>query len=73
MATDRPEAAQEKAISKTLEDGTPAHSFHTLVEDLFTHVRTIRNRSSDIHPQSVRPLLIRVHLGRPIISPFFRL
>jgi len=35
----RSEAAQEKATSKTLEDGSPAHSFRTLVEDLSTIVR----------------------------------
>jgi len=35
----RSEAAEKKASSKQLEDGTPAHSFHTLMEELSTIVR----------------------------------
>ena len=35
----RSAAAIEKVVTKTLEDGTPAHSFRTLVEDLSTIVR----------------------------------
>jgi transposase len=31
--------AEDKAISKQLDDGTPAHSFHTLLEELSTIVR----------------------------------
>jgi len=35
----RSDAAEEKVVTKTLPDGTPAHSFRTLVEDLSTIVR----------------------------------
>jgi len=35
----RSAAAEEKAISKQLDDGTPVHSFHTLLEELSTIVR----------------------------------
>ncbi len=35
----RSDAAEEKVVTKTLQDGTPAHSFRTLVEDLSTIVR----------------------------------
>jgi hypothetical protein len=34
----RSAAAEKKASSKQLEDGTPAHSFHTLIEQLSTIV-----------------------------------
>jgi hypothetical protein len=36
----RSAAAEEKARSKQLDDGTPVHSFHTLLEELSTIVRT---------------------------------
>jgi len=35
----RSEAAEQKASSKELEDGTPVHSFHTLINELSTIVR----------------------------------
>jgi hypothetical protein len=35
----RSAAAEEKASSKQLEDGTPVHSFHTLLEELSMIVR----------------------------------
>ena len=35
----RSAAAEEKAISKQLDDGTPVHSFRTLLEELSTIVR----------------------------------
>jgi len=35
----RSEAAEEKVVTKTLADGTPAHSFRTLLADLSTIVR----------------------------------
>jgi hypothetical protein len=35
----RSEAAEQKASSKELEDGTPVHSFHTLIDELSTIVR----------------------------------
>lgn len=35
----RSAAAEEKASSKQLDDGTPVHSFHTLLEELSTIVR----------------------------------
>jgi hypothetical protein len=35
----RSAAAEEKARSKQLDDGTPVHSFHTLLEELSTIVR----------------------------------
>ena len=35
----RSEAAEAKAVTKTLADGTPAHSFRTALEDLSTIVR----------------------------------
>jgi len=35
----RSAAAEKKASSKRLEDGTPAHSFHTLLEEISTIVR----------------------------------
>jgi hypothetical protein len=35
----RSPAGEEKARSKQLSDGTPVHSFHTLLEELSTFVR----------------------------------
>jgi len=35
----RSTAAEKKASSKQLDDGTPVHSFHTLLEELATIVR----------------------------------
>jgi hypothetical protein len=35
----RSAAAEEEARSKQLDDGTPVHSFHTLLEELSTIVR----------------------------------
>jgi len=35
----RSDAAEEKAVTKTLQDGTPAHSFRTAMEELSTIVR----------------------------------
>ena len=44
---DRSEAAKRKAATKLLEDGTPAHSFRTLIEDLETVARnTCRVRAA---------------------------
>ena len=37
----RSAAAERKASSKQLEDGTPVHSFHTLLEALSTIVRNM--------------------------------
>ena len=47
----RSEAAMKKVLSRTLEDGTPTHSFQTLLKDLETIVRnTCRtpNSASDV-------------------------
>ena len=43
----RSTAAQRKASTRRLEDGTPAHSFRTLLDELSTVVRnTCRTRGS---------------------------
>jgi hypothetical protein len=42
----RSAAAEEEARSKQLDDGTPVHSFHTLLEELSTIVRNMC-RSAD--------------------------
>jgi hypothetical protein len=44
----RSQAAQRKASTRRLKDGTPAHSFRTLLDELTTIVRnTCRTRGSD--------------------------
>jgi hypothetical protein len=46
----RSETALEKAATKTLPNGSPAHSFRTLLNELGTIVRnTCRRRHADTH------------------------
>jgi hypothetical protein len=49
----RSEAALEKVATKTLPDGSPAHSFRTLLNELATIVRnTCRRRHADANEAS---------------------
>jgi len=48
----RSPAAQRKAASHTLDDGTPAHSFATLLADLATIVRNTCHAPNDTHSKA---------------------
>jgi hypothetical protein len=50
----RSAAAEKKASSKRLEDGTPAHSFRTLLEELST---IVRNTCRVPHTAPIFPML----------------
>ena len=54
---ERCEAALQKARTQTLPDGTPAHSFRTLLEDLSTIVRNTCVTGSGKTPTPAFPMV----------------
>ena len=61
----RSEAALEKIASKCLPDGSPAHSFRTLLNELATVVRILSRQQGTMAPAPHRPTPLPIPKSSP--------